>query len=159
MNGVEIFFLILLLIVSLTLIYGEKDKDSMVHEVAIGIVMFVSTLIWVYFQLQWLFWIIILTFSFWNIQRLRNLEEKKKQDNVNHLLMEEERIKKDNLKKLYDEKLKKVEAIQNKNKQLHEEIKTLKPIVSTLSIYDDDFLEQQPKVLEYVEEVINLGRI
>lgn len=165
MNGVEIFFLILLLSASLSLMYGEKDisdsEDSIAQEKLLGRVMFVLILIWVYVQLEWLFWIGIIIFIFWRVQRFwREIDEKNAKEYINtQLQLEEEKNRQNNLKKLYTEKLKELENIDEKNKQLQEEITILKPIVSSLSIYDDDFLEQQPKVLEYIEEVINLGRI
>lgn len=172
MNGVEIFFLLLLLVLSLSFIYGEKDisdsEDSIFKEKFVGIVILIGTSIWVYVQAEWLFWVGIVFFIAWRTLTMIKSKEIEKEDLANKLRKkekekekerEESRKRQNDLKKLYEEKIQELTNIQEKNKQLKEEIQILKPIVSNLSIYDDDFLEQQPKVLEYIEEVINLGRI
>jgi len=59
---------------------------------------------------------------------------------------------------IHEEKLKTISLLQQKNQKISQEIESLRYIVSGLSIFDDDFLEQQPKILEYINEVIDEGR-
>ena len=58
----------------------------------------------------------------------------------------------------YQKKVQQLEYLRKQNQKISDDIKTIKPYVSQLSIYDDNFLEQQPKLLEYIEKAIEEGR-
>jgi len=68
------------------------------------------------------------------------------------------RIHKKALEQEYQRKLKKLEYIQSQNQKISRDIEDLKPLVSQLSIYSDNFLEQQPALLNYIEKALEEGK-
>lgn len=83
------------------------------------------------------------------LERIRKEKERIKEEQERHRIEEEqqeERNKKFQQLKQY------LESIQTKNSQLEDDIRFLKPVITKLSIHDEDFLEQQPKILEFINE-------
>ena len=97
-------------------------------------------------------------------QEIEVRKEKKKEEQkeasrkLAELSNELEETEKRVLNQLYKERVEAIDLLQQKNQQTASEIEDLKRIVSGLSIFDDDFLEQQPRVLEYIDDVIHKGR-
>ena len=134
-----------------------------------------------YTILSWLFWGVVIVVALFVIiaitkRVIKAKEEKELEKSLLELkeLEELQRLEQEVTKKLeleaiqeleqearnelYQEKIQELEMLQQKNQQTSQEIEDLKRIVSGLSIFDDDFLEQQPRVLEYIDDVIHKGR-
>ncbi len=52
----------------------------------------------------------------------------------------------------------KIDTVTIKNQRLTQEIRNLERIVSGLDIFDDNFLDDYPKVLQYIDEEYEVGR-
>jgi len=95
--------------------------------------------------------------AFLKSKKQQERAEKKERDAKEALKIAEEQ-EEWMLNLIHEEKLKTISLLQQKNQKISQEIESLRYIVSGLSIFDDDFLEQQPKILEYINEVIDEGR-
>jgi uncharacterized membrane protein len=118
--------------------------------------------------LFWLaFWAISLVVAFFILKKYLASKKQKEQHYQHQLkilnqqnIVDNQRINESKAREQeYQRNLKHLECIQNQNQKMREEISNLKPMVSELSIYNDDFLEIQPVLLEYIETAIKTGKI
>ena len=91
-------------------------------------------------------------------QEMAEAAERQRREEAERRAREEERqrlVLTTNIKQLSQQ----VENVSAKNARMTQEIRTLEHIIAGLDIFDDDFLDNYPKVLQYIDEEYQLGRV